>query len=243
MPENKTENKKIPTGIKGMDNALRGGIPEGSQVLLAGGPGVGKTLTSFEILYHAAKSGIPCSMVIFEEQQDSALRNIKSTFSELEGVDELISTKILQIEGEDSASKIFGNTSAENYTFGDFVSDIEDIIKANKSKMLVIDSMSFIKFMVHNRGAYRRSLISMLSNMRRMGVTSIMTTEMQTYDRSTLTYNQDFFLFDGIITMYQLGEEHERLLAMEVIKMRGANHSRALIPYDITPSGIKMSDI
>ncbi len=243
MPENKSTSKKISTGIKGMDNALMGGIPEGNQLLLAGGPGVGKTLTSFEILYHAAKANIPCSMVMFEEQQDSALRNIKSTFSEMDGIDGLISTKMLQIEGEESASKIFGNTNAENYTFGDFVSDIEDIIKLNKSRILVIDSISFIKFMVHNHGAYRRSLISMLANMRRMGVTSIMTSEMQTYDRSALRYTQDFFLFDGIITMYQLGEEHERLLAMEIIKMRGANHSRALIPYDITPSGIKMSDI
>jgi len=40
--------------------------------------------------------------------------------------------------------------------------------------------------------------------------------------------------------MYQVGEEEKRKLAMEVIKMRGNNHSFVTTPYEITPKGFKV---
>ena len=48
----------IKTGIEGLDDLIGGGIPFANQVVLAGGPGAGKTLLSFEILYRNAKVGI-----------------------------------------------------------------------------------------------------------------------------------------------------------------------------------------
>ena len=53
-----SELTRIKSGIEGLDSMLDGGIPEHNQTIIAGGPGAGKTLLSFEILYRNAKAGI-----------------------------------------------------------------------------------------------------------------------------------------------------------------------------------------
>ena len=57
----------IKTGVTGLDAMLYGGIPEKNQVLLAGGPGTGKTLLSFEYLYRNAKAGNTSLFFALEE--------------------------------------------------------------------------------------------------------------------------------------------------------------------------------
>ena len=49
--------ERVATGIKGLDEMLHGGIPQNKNIALCGGPGCGKTLLSFEYLYHGAKNG------------------------------------------------------------------------------------------------------------------------------------------------------------------------------------------
>ena len=47
---------RVRTGVKGVDELLEGGIPEGSAVLLTGGSGTGKTIFALQYLYEGAKT-------------------------------------------------------------------------------------------------------------------------------------------------------------------------------------------
>ncbi|HID90774.1 TPA: hypothetical protein EYP44_02310, partial [Candidatus Bathyarchaeota archaeon] len=52
--EGSAQNPKAPcvsTGIPGLDKLLGGGIPRGYLLLVAGGPGVGKTILSVKYIY------------------------------------------------------------------------------------------------------------------------------------------------------------------------------------------------
>ncbi|MFQ5553017.1 MAG: RAD55 family ATPase, partial [Thermoplasmata archaeon] len=44
--------ERVPTFVEGFDQALGGGIPEGSVVLVCGTPGTMKTSLVFSVLYH-----------------------------------------------------------------------------------------------------------------------------------------------------------------------------------------------
>ena len=46
--------QKTPTGIKGLDAIIRGGLPQGRTTLVCGGPGCGKTLLATEFLVRGA---------------------------------------------------------------------------------------------------------------------------------------------------------------------------------------------
>ena len=82
-----SELARIKSGIEGLDSMLDGGIPEHNQTIIAGGPGAGKTLLSFEILYHNAKAGIPGVFIALEEKPEVLLSNVKQAFKEFKDID------------------------------------------------------------------------------------------------------------------------------------------------------------
>ncbi|MDD5148397.1 MAG: ATPase domain-containing protein, partial [Candidatus ainarchaeum sp.] len=46
--------ERIPTGIKGFDELIEGGLPKGSVTLVAGTPGTGKSIFCSQIAYNNA---------------------------------------------------------------------------------------------------------------------------------------------------------------------------------------------
>ena len=230
----------VKTGIEGLDAILYGGIPELNQVILAGGPGAGKTLLSFEFLYRNAKMGNPGILFALEENSKKVIENAKSAFSTFDDIDELIDKGLLTVESEEPAAHLQQSEGSTTYEFGRILSDIESTVSSAKATRVVIDSLSLLDLIVSDPMTYRRSMLALVSNLRRLGVTSLLTSELSNPERAKLEFKSEFFIFDGIIVMYQVGEEEKRKLALEVIKMRGNNHSFVTTPYEITPKGFKI---
>ena len=57
----------MPTGLKGLDGALGGGLPEGTLTVLAAGSSNGKTTLAVQIADHLASSGIPVMFATIEQ--------------------------------------------------------------------------------------------------------------------------------------------------------------------------------
>ncbi|MDE1856673.1 MAG: hypothetical protein KGH98_01160 [Candidatus Micrarchaeota archaeon] len=232
--------ERFATGIEGMDEMLNGGIPKDNQTILAGGPGSGKTLLCFEALYRNAKNGIPGAFISFEEPPKRVLANAKAAFTKFDDIQSLVDSNMLVIGGEDPATKIQSGMGPEAYPFGNVVSDMEEVIKTNDAKYIAIDSLSLLKLMLGDNLLYRKSMIALISNLRRLGVTSLLTVEVPSAERKDLRFSPEFFIFDGLITLYQTGEQDKRSLTLEIVKMRGTDHSRSLAPYDITDEGFNV---
>src|SRR6187401_3567776 len=49
--EGKVVIKKLPTGVRGLDEIMGGGLPEFSFNIITGGPGCGKTTLAHQILF------------------------------------------------------------------------------------------------------------------------------------------------------------------------------------------------
>ncbi len=60
--------ERVPTGIKGFDNLVEGGLPLGSTVLVSGSPGTGKTILGLEYIYRGANDFGETGMFISFEQ-------------------------------------------------------------------------------------------------------------------------------------------------------------------------------
>ena len=232
--------KSVETGVEGLDGILGGGIPEKNQVLLAGGPGTGKTLLGFEMLYNCAKRGTPCGFIALDERSDNIIRNMKSTFTYMNDIDELIRKKMLIIDGDDSANKIATNTSEESgYSMGNLMSEVEGIIKTINAEVVVVDSLSFLKLMLGKTLLYNKTVSSIISNLRRLNVTGLITLEIPYYQRSRVKFSQELLLFDGVMALYHTEDNGKDENIMQVVKMRGTSHSDTLSEFSITQAGIK----
>ena len=71
--------QKSPSGIKGLDEILGGGVPAGRTTLVCGGPGCGKTLLATEFLVHGAEEfAEPGVFMAFEETAEELSVNVAS---------------------------------------------------------------------------------------------------------------------------------------------------------------------
>ncbi len=230
----------VKTGIDGLDAMLYGGVPKENQILLAGGPGAGKTLMAFEYIYKNAKMGNTGVFFALEENPAKVVQNAKEAFPEFTDIDELIGSGKLAVEGKSLMDMMFNKFEQPNFEFGRIISETEDTLVKSKATCAVVDSLSALQVIIKDPNDYRRALWSLTANFRRLGVTSILTSEIRSPDRSKLKFRPEHFIFDGMLVMYQSGEESKRIMAMEIIKMRGRRHSFVTAPYDITPNGFKV---
>ncbi len=230
----------VKTGITGLDAMLYGGIPRENQVILAGGPGAGKTLLAFEFLYRNAKMGNTGIFFALEEDPKKIVHNAKSAFPKFDDIDDLIRDEKLIINGRDISEGILDKFGESNYEFGRIVTDMERLITSKNATRAVLDSSSALELIVKDPTIFRRSMWSLVANFRRLGVTSFLTSEIHSPDRSKLSFRPEHFIFDGMMVMYQSGEDIKRIRALEVIKMRGYKHSFVTAPYDVTAGGFKV---
>ncbi|ASI13522.1 RecA-superfamily ATPase [Candidatus Mancarchaeum acidiphilum] len=231
--------ERTKTGIKNFDDIVGGGIPQGNQVALAGGPGAGKTLFSFEYLYHNAKAGEVSLMFSLEETSDMIVENAKAAFPEFKDIDDLISQNKLIIYGSEKTGQyVQRDTDGGSYSFNELVSGISSIASSYKASNLVVDSITVIKLMIKDKLTYRQLTMDLINGLRSQNITSLMTIELNTATREDIQFKPEFFMYDGIISLYLEGGSNNRVPILEVIKMRGTDHSFRTYPYEIKGDGI-----
>lgn len=219
---------RVKTGISGLDEMLNGGIPAGRHVALYGGPGAGKTSFCYEFLYQGAKLGENGLYISLEETADDIVENMKSTFPLLTDTASLIEGKKLEL------------IKPEKLDLEEVANLLEDRITSNGIKRAVIDSATMIRLSFKSDVEYRQTLFEFLSLLRNLDVTTITTVEASSARREEMRFDIEHFVMDGIINLYNLDREDRRVRALEIFKMRGTDHSRDLVPFKVTPSGIKV---
>jgi KaiC/GvpD/RAD55 family RecA-like ATPase len=207
---------------------LNGGIPARRHVAVYGGPGAGKTSFGFEFLYRGAKLGENGLYVSLEETAEDIVENMRNTFPMLKDVPELIDEQKLEIVKPDKLE------------LEEVATILEDRITSNDVKRAVIDSATMIRLSFGSEIEYRQTLFEFLSLLRNLDCTTLTTVEAKTASREMLEYDIEHFVMDGIVNIYNIGREDRRIRSLEIFKMRGTSHSRDLVPFKVTPSGIKV---
>ncbi len=220
--------ERIKTGIAGLDEMIKGGIPLGRHIALYGGPGCGKTSFCFEYLYRGAENGEPGLYISLEETPEDIIENMKSTFPLFTRTQEFIDNKLLEIVKPDKLQ------------LEEVANLLEERLTNAGLKRAVIDSATMIRLSFGDVAEYRQTLFEFLSLLRNLDVTTITTVEASAARRDEMTYDIEHFVMDGIINLYNLDRGDHRVRALEVMKMRGTDHSRDLVPFKVTPQGIKV---
>src|SRR5688572_12700792 len=95
-PDCPGELPKTLTGIRGLDEITRGGLPAGRPTLVCGGPGSGKTLLALTFLVNgAARFGEPGVLMTFEENAEEIASDVASLGFDLP---KLIEAKKLSVD-------------------------------------------------------------------------------------------------------------------------------------------------
>lgn len=218
---------RIPTNAPNLDEILLGGLPKGSLTVFAGSPGSGKTILSQQIIF---KNATPENPAIFfqtlSEPTAKTLRYLKQ-FKHFDPKKlENGSVKFVDL-GEIMRSKGLEQT----------VELLMRHIKQVRPSFVVIDSFKVFEDLANSREDLRKFTYEIAINLMAWECTSFFLGEFSSKDIET---NPLFSIIDGIITLKvrQEADEHQRFI--QVVKMRGTDHSREEHSFVITSSGLEV---
>jgi len=228
--------EKTPTGIKGFDEILFGGLPEGWTVLLSGSSGTGKTIFSVEYLYRGiTEFNEPGVFVACEESSDKIKRAVAGFGWDLEALEK--EGKLVFIDVANRWITDIGDTSTA-YGLGTVIKEVENAVKKIGAKRVVVDPTSTLLLQFDLAVAVRGGLNKISKSLEALGCTSILTTEKPESLGMTTWKNVEDFVLDGIIVLYSRAEDGKRIREVEVEKMRGESFLTGRHPFRITNEGV-----
>jgi KaiC/GvpD/RAD55 family RecA-like ATPase len=216
---------RIKSGIPGFDELIEGGFPEGSSVLVSGGPGCGKTIFCLEYLYYGAKQfRDPGAYITLEEGPHNLWWNMQRFKWDLLPLEKENLLKIYKFEPTDDM-----RNDAEKQ-----IQKIIDTAKAINAKRLVIDSITAFSFWIDSPEKIRYAIYRLVEELRKINCTTLLTCETEGSKTKASHFGVEEFLVDGVV-MLHLQPPHRFLW---VRKMRGTSHSKTIHPMDITETGL-----
>lgn len=220
---------RVPTGIPGLDEVMEGGFEEGSYNLVAGGAGSGKSIFAMQFLVTGIeKYNEPGIYVTFEEKKENVYRHML-TFGwdfakyEKQGMFEFIEYTPEQVK------KMLEEGGGL----------IESLIKKINAKRIVLDSITAFSLLFKDELNRRQGILSLIDLMRKWNITALLTAEFEPNVERPSSSSIEFEV-DSIILLYYPREGDTRKRALEILKMRGTEHSKKIFPLRITEKGINI---
>jgi circadian clock protein KaiC len=229
--EGRPSKQRLSVGVKGLDEMLGGGIPAGYSVLVAGPSGSGKTVLATEFITEGARRDEPGILAIFEKrpgeysQSDPSGRSFERVVRDRQV--EIIHARPLDLSIDET------------------LHDIVEAIGRVKARRLVIDSLSGFELALAPtfREEFRESLYRMVAVLTGMGITLMMTAELEdSYVDLRFSPHGSAFLTDAIIMQRYIELKGQLRRIMAVVKVRGSAHSKDLRAFEITDEGVVMGE-
>jgi len=216
--------ERVKTGIKGLDEMLNGGIPKRHHVLVAGGPGTGKTTFGMQYLYEGAKNGEKGVYITLEEKPEKILENIKANMDW--DVQKYIDKKDIVI------------ALVLKYDFKSFNDMLQSFIVNQNVKRVVVDSITLMELFFEKELEFRRNIYNLLDFLSNLDCTVVLTGEKPYVGQKEMKRGLEEFVVDGVFILYNFERENRRLRGLEILKMRGTKHRQNIVPLSITNKGI-----
>jgi circadian clock protein KaiC len=203
----------VSTGIEGLDEILRGGLPPANLHLMQGEPGVGKTTAALQFLMAGVEAGERCLYV-----------TLSQTRAELEGIAKSHGWSLDGIRIEELAASDTVSSPADQTIFqtADLRLDetrlaVERAIEEHKPMRIVYDSLLEIRLLTGDPPSFRRELIGLKAFLSKRGIVALL------LDTPTGGGNSEIeALAHGVICFTKENDEYGTTRRrIEVSKMRG----------------------
>jgi len=216
------DGQRLSMGVPELDAMMGGGIPAGYSLLLVGPSGSGKSILATQFLAEGARHGETGVIAAFEKSPNQLL------------------SQQLNLLIEDGKVGII-NTRTLDLSIDEVLHDLVRMIKRMGAKRVVIDSLSGFELALASsfRDDFRESLYRMVAVLTAMGVTVLMTAELEDhYQMLRFSSYGNAFLADAIVMQRYVELDGQFKRALSVVKVRASAHSKDIRFFDITSNGI-----
>ncbi len=221
--------KRLRTGVRGIDDLIEGGVPEGFLVAVTGEPGCGKTIFSIHFINQGILDGDKCIYITTEESRESIVKQASQFGMGFERAAN--ERKLIIIDA------LMGREDKWSLKSLDMEALVEKIIEAKKElgygrARIAIDSLS--AFWLDRPAMARRYSYYLKKVLSKWDSTILAVSQYAITTAESFGWGIEH-IADGIIRFRRVlrGGELRRFVIIE--KMRQTNHSRYLHEVDIRP--------
>lgn len=226
--------QKSPTGISGLDEITKGGLPLGRPTLICGSAGCGKTLMSIEYIVRGAlEFNEPGVFMAFEEKAEELALNVASLGFDLE---QLIADKMVKVDHVHIERSEIEETG--EYDLDGLFIRLGYAIDSIGAKRVVLDTIENLFSGLTNQNILRAELRRLFQWLKDKGVTAIITGER---GESSLTrQGLEEYVSDCVILLDHRITNQISTRLLRVVKYRGSMHGTNEYPFLIDEEGISV---
>jgi circadian clock protein KaiC len=229
LPAHHAANRnRVSCGIPGLDDMLGSGLPVGSVTLLGGGAGTGKTLISLHFLCNGIAQGEAGVFVTFQEAP-SYLQAIALDFGwDLAEMERQGMLKIL-------------HTSPVEMRVDEHALAIQAAIAGVDARRVVLDGLGNVELATPDKVRYKDYVHSLADFFRSRDITAFLTNEITSLFGSFEVGEHGIaFVSDNLVLLRYVEMQSRMSRAINVLKMRGSQHSKEIREFDISHHGIRI---
>ncbi|MGB2715154.1 MAG: circadian clock protein KaiC [Vicinamibacterales bacterium] len=233
-PRERHELPKTPTGIRGLDEITRGGLPKGRPTLICGGPGSGKTLLAVTFLVNGAvQYDEPGVLLTFEENAEEIASDVQSLGFDLPELIKAGKLAIDYVRVERSEIEETGEYDLE----GLFVR-LNHAVQTTGAKRVVLDTIESLFAGLSNPGILRAELRRLFRWLKDRDLTAVVTGERG--DGLLTRQGLEEYVSDAVILLDHRVREQVSTRRLRVVKYRGSYHGTNEYPFLIGTEGISV---
>jgi circadian clock protein KaiC len=225
---------KAPTGIRGLDEITRGGLPGGRPTLVCGGAGSGKTLLALTFLVNGAVLfNEPGVLMTFEENGEEIANDVASLGFD---VPELIKANKLAVD----YVRVERNEIEETgeYDLEGLFVRLDYAIRSVGAKRVVLDTIESLFAGLKNDAILRSELRRLFRWLKDQGVTAVVTAERG--EGALTRQGLEEYVTDAVILLDHRVHDQVSTRRLRVVKYRGSHHGTNEYPFLINAEGISV---
>lgn len=208
------------TYVRGLDETLEGGIPEGYIILVSGAPGTMKSSFGFSILYHnALHDGSKSLYLTLEQSKTSLIEHLEAM-----GMSDPEAYKKISIFDMAALRKNLSFIKAEGSWIALFKGFLKNLMESDSYDFMVVDSLNVLETMA-DFDVRRTELFYLFEWIRELGTTTFLISETLGDMFAPGRDVDEAYLADGVfhLSLYPVTDlDVQRRI--RCVKLRGTKH-------------------
>ncbi len=238
--------KRVSSGVAGLDVMLGGGFIKGRTVLLAGGPGTGKSILTWHYVFEGLKNDEPAILLSLDQPVQMIQTDMqKFGWNPEEAIERekltILSGALKLIPTERGYDYIIGFDHPllreQPFTIPRLTELVRNKAEEIKAKRVVIDGLGPLLELAGNKFEVRQMIYSFVRDVSMDESTIMMTHELRSLSGAK-NDEMPYFIADAVIKLDMNYTSGDFIRTLRIVKIRGTSHMMKPVLFKIEDSGI-----